>query len=387
MTAMAAVEPTCAARHAGAILTIDLGAVVANWRFLNARLVGAECAAVVKADAYGLGAPAVVHALSDAGCTTFFVALLDEGIALRSVLPDAEIVALSGLLPGCEADHAHHRVIPVLNSLGDIARWQAFAQATGRRQQAWIHLDTGMNRLGLAANEAARLAAEPQRLDGIAIRGWMSHLAYADQPDHPVTGHQRRRFVGALAHLPAARRSLANSSGLCRNTDLHFDLVRPGAALYGINPTPEMPNPLAPVISLRSRILQVHAVDSGMTIGYGGTHTVARCGRIATIALGYADGWWRSLSGHGCVFIEGWPAPLVGRVSMDLITADVSGVPESLVNPGGWAELIGPQQSVDQVAAEAGTIGYEFLTSLSRRYHRIWLEPTERTCAASAQPI
>jgi len=357
------------------VLTIDLGAVTANWQALRRQVAPAECAAVVKADAYGLGALQVAPALAAAGCTTFFVALLDEGVLLRPRLPHAEIIALLGALPGCEADHAHHRIVPVLNSLGDIARWQAFARTTGRPQAAWVHLDTGMNRLGLDADEARRLAEEPERLAGLELRGWISHLACADQPDHPLSAAQLGRFHRALAPLPAGRRSLAGSSGLWRSRAFHLDLVRPGAALYGINPTPEQVNLMQPVITLRSRILQVRMIDTGATVGYGAACTVGRPSRIATIAVGYADGALRSSASRGHVFIDRRPAPVVGRVSMDLMTIDVTDLPQATVQPGGWAELIGLDRSVDAAAADAGTIGYEILTSLSRRHHRVWLAP------------
>ncbi len=360
---------------ATAVLAVDLAAVVANWRSLAARLDGAECAAVVKADAYGLGAAQVAPLLAEAGCRTFFVATLDEGLALRPLLPRAALVALTGLLPGTEAEHSARSIVPVLNSLEDIARWAAFAAKAGTAQPAWIHLDTGMNRLGLAAPDARTLAEQPERLAGIDLQGWISHLACADTRFHPASSAQLARFHRALAALPKARRSLANSSGICRGRAFHLDLVRPGAALYGINPTPEAANPMRPVVSIAGRILQVRAVDTGMTVGYGAAHEVERHGRIATIAVGYADGIPRSLGNRGRVFIGGLPAPVVGRVSMDLITVDVTDLPDGAVQPGGWAELIGPHQSVDEVAAAAGTIGYELLTGLSRRCHRVWLPP------------
>lgn len=360
------------------VLAVDLEAVVANWRALRDRLHRAECAAMVKADAYGMGAAEVAPALADAGCTTFFVAQLEEGAALRPLLPGAAIIALSGAPPGSEADFAAHGIVPVLNGLDDIARWRAFARRTETAQPAWIHLDTGMNRLGLSAAEARTLAAEPERLEGIDLQGWMSHLACADQRFHPASSAQLGRFHQHLARLPKARRSLANSSGICRGRAFHLDLVRPGAALYGINPTPEAANPQRPVFRFVGRILQVRPVDTGMTVGYGAAHEVVRPGRIATIAVGYADGYLRSLGNRGQVFIAGLPAPVVGRISMDLITVDVTDLPESAVRPGGWAELIGPHHSIDQVAAAAGTIGYEILTGLARRSHRVWLPPATR---------
>ncbi len=364
------------ARSSAAVLTIDLEAVVANWRCLRDRVAPSECAAVVKADAYGLGALQVAPALAAAGCSTFFVALLDEGVALRTCLPpQANIIALLGALPGCELDHDHHRIVPVLNSLDDIDRWRAFARTTGRAQPAWIHLDTGMNRLGLGSDEIQTLAETPERLTGLALQGWISHLACADHPDHPLSAAQLGRFHQSLARLPAGRRSLAGSSGLWRYRAFHLDLVRPGAALYGINPTPEVANPMHPVITLKSRILQVRTVDTGATVGYGAASVIARPSRIATIAVGYADGALRSSACRGHVFIDRRPAPVVGRVSMDLMTIDVTDLPPETVQPGGWAELIGLDRSVDAAAADAGTIGYEILTGLSRRHHRVWLAP------------
>ncbi len=359
------------------MLTVNLGAVVENWRSLKDRIGRAECAAVVKADAYGLGAAQVAPALAEAGCSTFFVALLEEGAALRPLLPDATLIALSGALPGAEADHARYGIVPVLNSLGDIARWQDFARKAEIAQPAWIHLDTGMNRLGLTTNDACTLAAEPDRLSGLNIMGWMSHLVCADQRFHPSSSAQLGRFHQHLARLPKARRSFANSSAICRGRAFHLDLVRPGAALYGINPTPETANPMQPVATFAGRILQLRQVDSGMTIGYGEGHRMARAGKIATIAVGYADGYLRSLGNRGVVQIGGQPARVVGRVSMDLITVDVTDVPDELVQPGGWAELIGPHFTIDQVANEAGTIGYEILTGLARRSHRNWQPPAK----------
>ncbi|MEI6985121.1 MAG: alanine racemase [Rhodospirillaceae bacterium] len=363
--------------EATAVLTVNLGAIVANWLGLRGKLPRAECAAVVKADAYGLGAEKVAPALAAAGCVTFFVAPLDEGVVLRPLLPEAEIVALSGLVAGNEKEHVAHRVTPVLNSLEEIARWQAFAWSSGKLLPAWIHLDTGMNRLGLDTSAVLSLATQPERLDGLLLHGWMSHLACADQAGHPMSVAQLGRFHLALARLPKARRSLANSAGIFRSRALHLELVRPGAALYGINPTPTTTNPQLSVITMKGRILQVRDIDRGKGVGYGAKHKMDRPGRIATIAVGYADGCLRSQEGRGRVFIDGQPAPVVGQVSMDLITADVTELPNGAVQPGGWAELIGPHRSVDTVAEESGTIGYEILTSLSRRCRRVWLPPCE----------
>ena len=353
------------------VLHVDLDAIRANWRTLRDRAAGAEVAGVVKADAYGLGADRVGPALWAEGCRRFFVATLDEALRLRAVLPAADVAVLGGLTPGTEALFVDGRVTPVLNSLGEIARWRAEARARGLRLPALVHLDTGMNRLGLERAEVDALAADPAaHLDGVALRLWITHLACADEYGHPMTAAQAADFAAALTRLPPAAVSAANSSGLFRDLPVAQRLARPGAALYGINPTPEAPNPMRPVVRLSVRVLQVRRVDSAMTVGYGATHLVRRPGRIATLAAGYADGYPRSLGGRGRIAAHGRTAPIVGRISMDLLTADVTDWPEGSPAPGDLVDLIGPHRDVDAVAAEAGTIGYEVLTALGRRWHR-----------------
>ncbi len=366
MTSTPASDP---AGVAGAVLTIDLDAVAANWRLLRDRVGPARCAAVVKADAYGLGAARVAPALYAAGCRTFVVAQLEEAVALRAALRDADILSLGGLPPHSATEFAAHGIVPVLNHLGDIEAWTAFARAQGAALPAAVHIDTGMNRLGLGPDELDRLAEHPEFLQGMSVRLWMTHLACAEV-DTPMNAQQLGRFRMALARLPAAPASIANSSGVFLGSAYHFDLARPGCALYGVNPTPGAPNPMRQTVRLDARVLQVRGVDSPMTVGYGATHRVAGNEKIATIAVGYADGYPRTLSGRGHVFVDGVPAPVVGRVSMDLITVDVTALPEGAVAPGALVELIGPHRPVDTVAEEAGTIGYEILTSLGPRYCR-----------------
>ena len=353
-----------------AVLTVDLDALADNYRLLAAKAAPAECAAVVKADGYGLGAATVAPALAAAGATSFFVAQLGEAIALRALLPAVDIGVLNGLAPDRETDYATQRLAPVLNTLGEVADWAAFCRARGHAPAAYLHIDTGMNRLGLGPDELATLAGEPDRLSGIGLRAYMSHLACADQAGAALTARQLADFQTALARLPRGRASLANSSGIFRGAAYHLDLVRPGCALYGINPTPETANPMRRVVGLAARVLQVRAVDSPMTVGYGATHRVRQEAKIATIAMGYADGYLRSLNDRGRVWFAGRQAPVVGRVSMDLITVDVSDLPDGAVVPGSMAEIIGDHQSADDVAAQAGTIGYEILTALGRRYAR-----------------
>jgi len=358
--------------RAGAILEIDLGGIVANWLLLARAAAPALCAAVVKANAYGLGAAPVARALAAAGCRMFFVATLDEGIALRAALGNrAEIAVFNGPFPGTAGEFAEHGLIPVLNEPGQIGAWQSGNQ---RRRPAILHLDTGMARLGLDAREFTALAENPLPI------GWrlvMSHLACADRPDHPMNERQRARFAAVAARLPGVAASLAASSGIFLGPQYHFDMVRPGAALYGVNPRPDRPNPLRPVVRLSGKIAQIRQIDRGESVGYGAAHVMEAPGRAAIVALGYADGWLRSLSHRGCGYLAGTRVPLLGRVSMDLVTFDVSAIPPELARPGTMIELLGADYGVDEAAADAGTIGYEILTSLGSRYHRIYREPPE----------
>lgn len=349
-----------------AVLTIDLGAIVANWRQLAAAAAPGLVAGVVKADGYGLGAAPVGRALLAAGCRHFFVAHLAEGMALRAALgPGPMIAVLNGFPPGADDGAA---LVPVLNGLGDVAAHARAGRAAGQPRPAILHVDTGMARLGLDAAELDRLAADHGLLAGLDLRFVMTHLACADEPAHPLNAAQATAFAAARARLPAAPASLANSSGLFLSPDFASDLSRPGCALFGINPTPAAPNPLRQVVALAAPILQIRTIPAGSTVGYGASWTARRPSRIATVAAGYADGYLRSLSGRAAGSIAGRPVPLVGRVSMDLITFDVTDVPEP--SPGDSIALIGPGNTPDDVAARAGTIGYEILTGLGQRYRR-----------------
>jgi alanine racemase len=346
-----------------AVLRIDLAAIVANWRLLCARHAGGAVAGVVKADAYGLGAAPVAQALAAAGCLHFFVAHLDEGLAVRAAIgPGPMIAVLNGFAPGADGGAA---LTPVLNHLGDVDAHAARPSAVG----AILHLDTGMSRLGLDRREQALLADEPARRGGIALRYVMSHLACADEPAHPLNAAQAAAFADAAARIaPGVPRSLANSSGLFLGPGFASDLARPGCALYGINPTPGQLNPMRQVAILAAPVLQVREIPAGATVGYGAGWAATRPTRIATVAAGYADGYLRALSGRSVGHVSGRCVPLVGRVSMDLLTFDVTDAPA--VAPGAMIELIGPGNTPDDLAARAGTIGYEILTSLGARYRR-----------------
>jgi alanine racemase len=365
-------SPAETARRGEAVLTIDLAAIRSNYRRLCREAGGSACAAVVKADAYGLGIEAVAPALAEAGAERFFVAQLGEAITLRRLLPAAEIYVLNGLVAGAEGDYPAHGLRPVLNSLDEVARYAALAETLERPLPAALHLDTGMSRLGLPADELDRLAAEPRRLEGIALAYVISHLACAEEADHPLNARQLAAFVAARARLPAAPASFANSSGIFLGSAYHFDLCRPGVALYGVNPTPERPNPMSQVVKLQGKILQVRAIDAPESVGYGALFQASGPRRIATVGVGYADGYLRSLSNRGQALIGGKRVPVVGRVSMDLLTLDVSSLPEAAARPGTSVELIGGAQDVDALARQAGSIGYEILTALGRRYHRVY---------------
>ena len=365
------------ADHAGATLTVDLGALANNYLKLKAAAAGAECAAAVKGDAYGCGAAEVTSTLAAAGCSVFFVAQLSEAAAIRSTLGQAAIYVLNGLPPGAAAAFEAIDARPVLGNLEEIEEWAAFCRSRGARLKAALHVDTGINRLGLTAADVDRLTQAPAPLSDFDCTLVMSHLACADEPANPMNAEQIARFDALRARLPAVPASLANSGGTLNGSAFHYDLVRPGVALYGGNPLAGAPNPMAPVVTLEARVMQVREVDAGATVGYGATWTAERRSRIALVPVGYYDGYFRALSttnaaGGAKVWIGGSFAPVVGRVSMDMITVDVTDIAAEGVRRGTTVELIGRHISVDDVAQWAGTIPYEVLTSLGARYARVY---------------
>jgi alanine racemase len=333
---------------------------------------------VVKADGYGCGIAAVTSALARAGCNTFFVANLAEGRDVRAVSPDSAVYVLNGLLPGTAPAHGDARLRPVLNSLAELDEWQAFVATGGGREGAALHVDTGMNRLGLSVEEALWLAARPPAARaGLVLL--ISHFVCAEMPGHPLNARQMAAFREIRTAFAGIAGSLANSSGIFLGPDAHHDLVRPGAALYGVNPTPAHVNPMRPVVHLRGRVLQTRAVPEGETVGYGAAWTARRASRIAIVAVGYADGFLRAASASDDkpgaeVLVAGRRCPLAGRISMDLLAIDVTDLPAEMPQRGELVTLIGEEIGVDEVAARAGTIGYEILTRLGRRCHRIYQE-------------
>lgn len=360
------------------VITVDLAAVVGNWRSLAARVAPAQCGAVVKADAYGLGAQRVIPALAKAGCMTFFIATPAEAERARALAPKATIYALDGLL-GDGAPFAALGVTPVLSTLDEVAAWSALAGQHGKRLSAALHIDSGLNRLGLPSRDVRRLSSEPALLSGIDIVLVMSHLASADNPADKKNRDQLLAFETLSALFPRVPRSLAASDGLMLGPAYHFDLVRPGYALYGGQASQSNPAPVKPAVTVAARVLSVCDVAPGETVGYSATWRATRPSRIATIAAGYADGIPRSASGPdgrpgGHVLVAGALAPIVGRVSMDLITVDVTDIATGAVKAGDYAKLIGDGLSIEDAGYSASTIGYEILTRLGPRFARLYLE-------------
>jgi alanine racemase len=370
----------------GAALTIDLDALVNNYLALKKQAEPAVCGAAVKADAYGLGIDEVATALAEAGCKVFFTATNDEGIELRQILPDVTIYVLNGLISGTEQTFADFNLRPVLNSLDQIDAWSFFARSRkGQEHPAAIHFDTGMNRLGLSVRDAQSLIQTPERLSAFELSLVMSHLASADQRHNPMNARQLKVFTLLLHELNRTRpphapvkASLANSAGILLGKAYHFDLVRPGIGLYGGNPFTGEPNPMQSVIRLQGKILQVREIEAGDSVGYNATYVATSRRRIATVDVGYADGYLRAFSNCGKASINGHEAPVIGRVSMDLLGIDVTAVPENLLQAGAAVDLLGGDVSLDDAAKVSGISAYELLTLLGRRYKRHYVQPQEQ---------
>ncbi|MEH0196014.1 alanine racemase [Caulobacter sp. CCNWLY153] len=352
-------------------LTLDLDALAANYATLKATAGDSELAPAVKADGYGLGAGLVARRLWDEGARGFYVARLSEGVALRKALGEREarIHVLDGATPGSGPTLVQAGLIPVLNSLPQVEAWNS--QAGRGVLEAAIHVDTGMNRLGLRHEEAAVLTASMDRLKHLNVSLVVSHLACAGEPEHPLNTRQLTRFRDASALFPNARKSLANSAGVFLGGDYHFDQCRPGIALYGGGPRDVTDTRLKAVATLEAPILQVRVVPRGESIGYGAAFTASETTRVAVLACGYADGVLRGSSPAGHVWFDGARRRLLGRVSMDLIAIDVTDC--DAARPGALVELIGPNLPVDEAAAAAGTTAYELLVRLAGRARRVVL--------------
>ncbi len=364
-------------------LTVDLGALVENWRTLAALSAPARPGAVVKADAYGLGMPPVVEALYAAGCRDFFVAQPQEGIEVRAAAPDARIYVITGAFKGAESAFAEHRLIPLISSPSQLSAWIAMARQAGAARPFGLHVDTGMNRSGLTLDEALAASANVDALKSAGLGLIMSHFACADAPDHPMNAAQTESFQSVRAAFSGVESSLANSAGILTGLAKNTNLTRPGIAIYGGEAVNGIANPMRPVVTAEARIIQIRTAKKGETVSYGATVTLARDTKIAVAAVGYADGFHRAGGSGVALRLTGIPAgagaigghkvPILGRVTMDFTMFDVTDVPDSVLQGSEWVELFGPNIPLDDAARSAGTIGYELLTSLGHRYHRAYV--------------
>ena len=362
--------------HTSGVLEISLSAITANYALCQ-QAVGADCivAPAVKADAYGTGLEKVAPALWDAGARQFFVATLEEGMRLRGLLQNARIAVLNGVLPNTMVEFARNNLIPVINGPDQARIANDFARRDGVRLKSILHVDTGMNRLGFTEAEWQGFISAHDNYDALEIDTIMSHFASADELDNDFTEIQNAAFGKLTEALPfPARRSLANSSAIFRGSQFHYDMVRPGMCLYGLNPSPDLKNPMQSTARLSVPVLQVHAINAGEACGYGQSYKFDKASKLATVSLGYADGFLRSLSNRGALYWNGQACPIRGRVSMDTVIVEIGHLPEGAQPAlGDRLEVLGDHQSADDLADAAGTIGYEVMTSLGARYAREYI--------------
>ena len=355
-------------------LTIDLAALAANYKTMQKNAGKAETSAVVKADGYGLGMAEIAPVLFDAGCRSFWVAQLNEGIALRAILPEAKIYVLNGVPSGTAAQFETYDLRPCLVTLAQVEEWQSHCQAN-KPLPACLFVDSGFNRLGFGEIEIADLTARPDIFEGWELCLITSHLACADDPTHPMNGAQLERFRNALAVLPPAPASLANSGGTMLGADYHFDMIRTGTMLYGCSATAKEEDALSPIASLRAPLLQMRRLSAGDSIGYGATFTASGEMTIGIASLGYGDGLSRHFGNQSPspmrFTIDGQPVSLLGRISMDSLAIDLTNLPQ-MPSVGEMVEIFGQDNPIDRLAQQGNTISYELLTSLGSRYNRIY---------------
>ncbi len=358
--------------HLTGVLDIDTRAMARNYRALQATLSHSTCAAVLKADAYGFGMREVAPVLLQEGCQHFFVAHLEEGLALRSCLKDASIYVLSGLLPGTEGLVVDKALIPVLNDFGMVERWALEAYTQGRKLPCVLHIDTGMRRNGFDREDVRKLFDSLDILDSLEVTCVMSHLVSSHTPEDPLNGQQRALFESFRRHFPNTKASLADTGGIYLDPAFHYDLARAGKGLFGLYTPPAHTPPLLPCLKMLARILQVRTAQKGESVGYGATHVLGRDSKLATLGVGFADGYDRRLSNNTHVDIQGFQAPVVGRISMDYTVVDVTDISDSACFEGGWAELVNDTLTLDALAQVCDTISRELSTRLGSRLHRLY---------------
>lgn len=368
MQPLLALKPTPLPAYVTGFLEIDTGAILHNYKTLHALLHNSTCSAVLKADAYGFGIKEIAPLLSQEGCSSFFVAHLEEGLYLRTLLKDPAIYVLSGILPGTEDLFAEKNLTPVLNNFDMVKLWAKEAQKRGKKLPCVLHFDTGMRRNGFDQKDLGLLFDSLQELRCLDVQVIMSHLVSSHDAKDPLNRHQQDLFETLRRHFPHAKASLADTGGIYLGQDFHYDIVRPGKGLFGLFNDAA----LNPCLKLFGRILQIRAAHKGESVGYGATHTLARESKLATIGIGFADGYDRRLSNTGHVEFQGFKAPIIGRISMDYTVVDVTDIPESLCYQGGWAELVNHTLTLDTLAHTIGTISRELSTGFSKRLMRIY---------------
>ncbi|MBB44951.1 MAG: alanine racemase [Rhodospirillaceae bacterium] len=355
-------------------LEINIDSIIHNYQLINRKVGNTECAAVLKADAYGMGASVIAKALDKAGCSTFFVATMDEGIELRSCFSEHKnkIAVLSGLLEGSEDIFYNNKLTPILNDIEQMKKWAFYNRKKKISAPGILHIDTGMNRLGLTIREFHDIIDKPTTLKELHVGGIMSHLACGDQPGDIMNKEQLSLFLNAKKNFPHVKASLANSAGVFLGQSYHLDMVRPGIALYGSGSGSIPLNPLKQVIKLYSRVLQIRTLSRGASVGYGASYKASKTTRVATVGLGYADGYLRSLSNCSWVFFNNVKLPVIGRISMDYITIDITKIASEKIKKGDFIEIIGDKFTLDDLATVANTIPHEILTRLGTRHRRIY---------------
>ena len=374
----AALSPDSIPPYVTLALEVDLSAVAHNYHLTKSFLSpSCQIAGVVKSDAYGVGMAEVATTLWDEGCRHFFVAFVSEGMSLRKVLPHALIYVLSGLLPQTEEVFFEHALIPVLTDRGQIEQWRAYAHKLSKKLSAILHVDTGITRNGLSFREVMTSAQHPERFEGLELHYIMSHLASSENKDSSQNEEQLLAFERARSLLPNVKASLSNSSGLMLGPAYHFVLVRPGLGLLGYARPFPFEDRVQPCLKALGRVVQITETKKGQPVGYGASYRCKRPSRLATLGVGYGDGFFWDLSNRGEVWFGGYSAPIVGRVSMDFMVVDVTEVPENQVFPGAWATLFDSCERVHALARQATTLHYELLTSLGIRYYRRYIKGKE----------
>ncbi len=354
------------------LIEIDTQAIAKNYRTLHSMLPHSTCAAVLKADAYGFGAKTIAPLLMHEGCRAFFVAHLEEGLLLKTVLKKPFVYVLSGLLPNTADLFVENDLIPILNDFEMVKSWAKEAQSRKSKLACALHIDTGMRRSGFDQKNLTKLLDSSDLLKALDLHFVMSHLVSSQDNTHPYNEQQKTLFDDLRQHFPMTKASLADTGGIYLGESYHYDLVRPGKGIFGLFTPPNDSPLLHPCVKLLGRILQIRTACKGESVGYGATYTLTRESKLATLGVGFADGYDRRFSTHSYVEIQGFKAPVIGNISMDYTVVDVTDIPESLCLVGEWAEFANENLTLDELAQSIGTISRELSTGFGQRLYRVY---------------